>query len=407
MQRIVIIGGGASGLIAALTAKNDLNEVTILERNEMCGKKLSITGNGRCNFYNENQDISNYFSSNKELLNNIINTKNTSKVIKLFNDIGIVYKVKNGWYYPFSNQATTIRNALIEEVGRKDINIINNFNVGKVEKKDSYFSIYSDDQVIKADKVIIAIGSKASINKTYEKDQYNILENLSHTVIKCLPTLVPLKLKFKYGKDWSGVRTEAIVKLIENDKEIASEEGEIQLTDYGISGICTFNISGLAVKGLENKNTEIIRINFLPFINGIEDFYRLLDKYDKELTISQILDRIINYKLGNAILKYSNIAKEKKLSAMTANDKEVLANNLLSLDLEITGHKGFDSAQVSSGGISLSEINLNTMESKKIKNLYFTGEVLDADGKCGGYNLTFAFVTAILAGEDVSKNDRN
>ena len=207
MRKIVIIGGGASGLVSAINAKKENNEVVILERNDSCGKKILVTGNGRCNYFNEDQNISNYYSTKKELIGKIITKNNTDKVINFFNELGIVPKVKNGYYYPFSNQASTIREALLDEVKRLGIRVQTNCFVEKVKIINNRFIIYTDSDRIDADDLIISIGTKSSISKKYEQKQFNILECFNHKIIDPLPALVPLIVKFPYLKDWDGVRS--------------------------------------------------------------------------------------------------------------------------------------------------------------------------------------------------------
>lgn len=406
MREIVIIGGGASGLVCAIKAKNESNKVTILERNDCLGKKILVTGNGRCNYFNENQEISNYYSSNRDLLEEIITKENTDKVIDFFNELGIIPRIKNGYYYPFSNQASTIREALVDEVKRLGIEVVTNCFIEKVKRENNRLIVYTDNNRLVADELVLSVGSQASISKMFNQKQYNILRYFSHHLIEPLPALTPLITKFPYLNEWNGVRSEVYIRLMEDGEVIGAEEGEIQLTNYGISGICVFNLSGLAIRGLYNKKEEVMSINFLPFLKEKNDFLNLLKKYDSTLEISKVLDRMLNYKLVNTILKYSKISNDKKVCNLSQEEIELLATNLLDLKLTITGSKGFDFAQTSSGGISLKDINLKTMESKNESNLYFTGEILDVDGKCGGYNLTFAFLTAILVGNHLrSKND--
>ena len=257
MKHIVIVGGGAAGLISAIHTKTSTNKVTILERNSQCGKKILATGNGKCNYWNIDQNIKHYHSNNEELLEQIITKEIQDKVINFFNSLGIVPKIKNGYYYPFSNQATTIKNALLTEVNEKDIEIRQDFLVESIEKEDNHFIIISSNEIIKADKVIIATGSCASPKTGSDGIGYKLLKRLSHTVIEPKPALVQLKTTGNFLKEWAGIRTDVKVSLYENDKLIKEESGEIQLTDYGISGICVFNLSRFISRGLlDNKKEE-------------------------------------------------------------------------------------------------------------------------------------------------------
>ena len=403
MKKIVIIGGGASGLVAALTAKNNDNEVIILERNSSCGKKILATGNGKCNYWNSDQDISHYHSTNEELLKTLITEEIKEESLTFFDDLGIYPKIKNGYYYPFSNQATTIKNILLSEVENKNIIIKHNFLVEKIIKQNNFFEIQGADEMIKADKVIIATGSKASPKTGSDGIGYKLLTSLGHTIIEPLPALVQLKTTGSYLKSWAGIRTDVVVSLYEDNTLIKEEQGEIQLTDYGISGICIFNLSRYAAIGLNNNKKEIIKINFLPFIKEEKELLELLTKTNKP--IKRCLEGILNNKLVEVILKQAKIPERKKYIELTKEEKNHLTTYLTEFEVELIGTNSFEQAQVCSGGVPLTEINLKTCESRLIKDLFIVGELLDVDGDCGGYNLTVAWITGMLAGKGSASSD--
>ena len=404
MKHIVIVGGGASGLISAIHAKTSNNKVTVLERNSSCGKKILATGNGKCNYWNIDQNIKHYHSNNEELLEQIITKEIQDKVINFFNSLGIVPKIKNGYYYPFSNQATTIKNALLNEVKKKDIEIRQDFLVESIEKEDNHFIIKSSNEIIKADKVIIATGSCASPKTGSDGIGYKLLRRLSHTVIEPKPALVQLKTTGNFLKEWAGIRTDVKVSLYENDKLIKEESGEIQLTDYGISGICVFNLSRYVSIGLEKNLNEEVMINFLPFIEK-NPYEYLTNLLKNNYSVKTQLENILNNKLVAVILNKTNIDENKSFNNLREDEKVRLINNLISFKAKVIGTNSFDQAQVCSGGIPLTEIDLTTMESKLVKGLYIVGELLDVDGDCGGYNLGFAWMSGIKAGIGCSKND--
>lgn len=402
MPRIVIIGAGASGLMTAITSKNDFNEVILLERNNEVGKKILVTGNGRCNYWNEDQSLINYHSTNKELLSKIITENNCQQVISTFTKLGIIPKIKSGYYYPTSNQALSIRNALLNECIRKNIIIKTNTFATNIKKESNYYLIETENEVIKADILVISTGAKASPKTGSDGSGYLLAESLNHKIIKPLPSLVQLKTTEKFLKDWAGVRTDVKVFLKENNNIIAVEEGEIQLTDYGVSGICIFNLSSLVSRGLDKNKKEELVINFLPFVTtSPKDWLEEREKYIAKTTISNQLETILNYKLVKVILKQSNINSTSYYEDLTSSEKALLLKNLTNFTITITGTNSFDSAQVTSGGIPLTEINVETMESTLHKNLYFTGEILDVDGKCGGYNLGFAWLTGLIVGRRI------
>ncbi|MDO4995761.1 MAG: aminoacetone oxidase family FAD-binding enzyme [Bacilli bacterium] len=392
-MKIGIIGGGASGLIAAIFAKSKDNEVIILERNSECGKKILATGNGRCNYWNTNQDLSHYESNKNELIKELINEKTEKEVLDFFNSIGIVPKIRNGYYYPISNQAISIRNTLVDECINKNIKIKNNYLVEKIELKNNKFIINNE---LEFDKIIISTGSFASPKTGSDGMGYNFLKEFGHTIIKPLPSLVQLNTKkYSFLKDWKGVRSDVEVTLLEDNKEIKKQVGEIQLTEYGISGICIFNLSNEIGRGLDNNKLEEVLINFLPEIN--ED--RLIGLLSTNRNIKRVLDSILNNKLVDIILNINNIKSIDKYNDLSNDKKISLLNTIYKFKVEVESTKSFNEAQTSSGGISIEEINLHTMESKLINNLYVTGELLDITGECGGYNLGIAWRSGLIAGK--------
>lgn len=392
-MRIGIIGGGASGLVAAINAVSEDNEVIILERNEECGKKILATGNGRCNYWNTDQDLNHYESSTNYLIKELINEKTEKEVLDFFDKLGIIPKIKNGYYYPISNQAVSIRNALIEECIDSFVKIHTNYLVKSIELKNNKF-IINNDEVF--DKIIISTGSFASPKTGSDGMGYNFLRQLGHTIIKPLPSLVQLNTKYyPFLKEWKGIRSDVEVTLLEDGKEIKKQTGEIQLTDYGISGICVFNLSNEVSRGLYNNKKEEVLINFLPELTEEQ----LIDLLSGKRNIRRVLTGILNNKLIEIVLNLNNLKKLDKYNDLSEEKKKEFLDTLLRFKVEIESTKSFNESQVSSGGVSLEEINLNTMESKLVNNLYITGELLDITGECGGYNLGIAWRTGIIAGK--------
>ena len=406
MQNIVIIGGGASGLVAAITAAKKGKQVLLLEKNNICGKKILVTGNGRCNYFNEEQNINHYRSENKEKLEKIITKSNIDKVLNFFTKLGIEPKIRNGYYYPFSNQATSIQNALISELKNLNVEVKNNIEVKKILKEKNLFKIHTDKETFETEKVILATGSKASPKTGSDGIGYTICKEFGHKIIKPLPALVQLRGNEKYFKDWNGIRAEVLIELYEDYEKIAEEIGEIQLTDYGISGICVMNLSGRVARGLNKNKNEKVKINFLNGLNIYkkEQCYDFINKRNTLLsnrTIVELLEGILNYKLINVLLKKSNISNNKKWNDLSEIEKELLVSNIIELEINILDTNSFDKSQICSGGIALDEINIGTMESNIVNGLYITGELLDVDGDCGGYNLTWAWLSGIIAGENI------
>lgn len=395
-MKVVIIGGGASGITSAITARRKGYDVVVLEKNSSLLKKLKITGNGHCNYYNEDQDLCHYHSDNSELISMMINSVNLENVSLFFDSIGIIPRIKNGYYYPFSNQAISVCSSLILEAQKLGVVLDTDVEVQEV-KKSNRFQIITTKGVYEADKVIVSTGGMSYQKTGSDGFGYKELKRLGHNIKLLLPGLTPLIIA-NPKKEWKGIRTDVSISLLENNKLVRKESGEIQLTEDGISGICTMQLSSYISKGLYLGKDERIKINFLPFIDE-DKFFVFMDNRSKKMknrTIMELLEGVLNYKLISVILK-----KEQNLIWDECNNKEreFIKKNLLSYMVEVVDTKSFNYSQVTLGGVSLLEVNLETMESKKVKDLYITGELLDITGDCGGYNLTIAWITGLIAGE--------
>ena len=391
-MKIVIVGGGAAGLMAAINIKNDDNEVIILEKNDEVGKKILVTGNGRCNLWNEDMNNSKYNSSNKEIMNNIIDNTLINNTFDRLSSL-FEFKIKNGYYYPYSNKAATVREILISECDRLGVEIITNYNVTSIKKSD-VFTINND---ITCDKLIISCGGKSMPITGSDGSLYSILSEMGHTIIKPLPSLVSLNANELYLNKWNGIRCDATITSVVDGNSIKTEKGELQLTDNGISGICVFNISSDIVKGLSNGKTASVEINFININNPIEHF---TNKYN-DLTIYNILLRYFDKKLIKIILDKADINPDAYFKSLTTKELSRLEKYLTKFNINITGYADFYKSEVTQGGVSLEDINSETLESNKVKGLYLIGEVLDIDGICGGYNLGFAWMSALKVSEHI------
>ncbi len=389
MNRIIIIGSGPAGLMCALNAKTKNNEVIVLEKKEAVGKKILVTGSGKCNYWNDDQDLRHYHSRSSEELDKIINEKNLKDTKDLL-DTMIVPYIRDGYYYPYSREAMSVRDILVAKCNEKGIVLDRNYEVSKVEYRDNMFFI---DESLICDKLVIATGSMAYYQENNDTG-YNIAREFKHEIVEPLPSLVQLTSDYKYLKDWEGVRSFAKVTLYENDNKLKEETGEVMLTNYGLSGICVFNLSNVANILLKDNKKVSVHINFLPDL----DIDKMLSRKD---SIGTVLKSFLNSKLARLFLRLSSVDEEKLAKDLTDKEKDTLISILSDFKVNITGTKGFKEAQTTSGGISLKDINLETMESKLVNNLYFAGEVVDVDGDCGGYNLTFAFVSGLVVGKSV------
>lgn len=403
MTNTIIIGGGASGITAAITLRRKGQDVLILEKNSTCLKKLLATGNGRCNYLNEDFNLNHFHSSREDILKQMIKKEDKEKVIQFFNSIGIVPKIKKGYYYPYSNQASSIKNVLLKEAEILGVKIKVNTEVTRITKNKNQFAILTNNGTYIANKLVLATGSTASKIKGSDGDGYRFLKEMNLKIEKPLPALVPLTANEKFLKLWHGIRCDVSVKLIENNHLIKEEKGEAQLTKEGISGICIMQLSRYIARGIDHSKKERLEINFLPIYKDQQELINFLNDQDlilKNRSISDLLTGLLPNQLINILLDLSQINQNKRWKNLSKAEKERIVNHLMKFSIDITGTKSFDYAQVCTGGLSLTEVNPHTLESKKIKGLYIIGELLDIDGDCGGYNLSNAWVTGMKLGEN-------
>ena len=404
---VVIVGGGASGIIASIFAKNSYNRVIVLEKNSKPLKKLLMTGNGKCNYMNEVYSSKFYHSLDLSIVDKILSSTNISTMQEFFRQLGIVPKIKNGYYYPFSNQAKTMQEVLISEAESRGVEIICNCEVLEIEKRENSFLVYTNQENFSCDKLVLATGGCSYPKTGSDGWGYSFLKQIGHTLVDPLPALVPLVSNFSYSKEWDGVRSDVVLELFEDGLYCAREEGEIQLTSYGISGICTFNLSHFVSRGLYDGKKEEIHINFVPFIETLITPW--MDSYSKicpNKNLGKLLRGFLNEKIVSVLLKTCKLSENSFYRDLSLEEKAALCRSLRSFPIEIIGTKDFESAQISNGGVRLSEIDPKTMESTLIHGFYIIGELLDMNGNCGGYNLTTCWISGILAGGDI-KNDTN
>ncbi len=398
-MKVGIIGGGASGMMSAILLSREGIDVTIIEKNSTLGKKILMTGNGRCNYFNQDIDIDKYYTSDDEFLKTIVNEDNVLKVKEFLNSIGLVPRIKNGYYYPMSNTATSVLNAFLTEIERLKIKTILDSEINGIKKIENKYQVLVNGKKMLFDKIIISIGSKAGLK---ENNNYELLNSLGIKMTPILPALCPLVLNGDFFNKWSGIRVEARVSIYENDRFLKSDLGEVQLTDYGISGICVMNLSSLASKALYQKKKVKVHLNFLPNIEkeNIDKWLTLRDNTLYQRTVIELLESIIPYKLLYILVSKAGIKSNCHYKSLTWEEKNDLINNLSDLTLEVRDTKEIFKSQVVTGGIPISRVK-DTLEDKEYKGLYYTGEILDVDGICGGFNLGFAWLSSIVVSEDI------
>lgn len=404
-RNIIIIGAGAAGILAAIAAARNHAKVTLIEHTDRVGKKLLSTGNGRCNLTNLVQESYYYRSENKDFPMNIIKQFNELQTLKLFETIGIHTKNKNGYVYPYSEQAITVLDLLKLELERLNIRIIFQVKVKNIISKGKKLQVNTDKDNYVCDKVIIAAGSKAAPKTGSDGSGYEIAKNLGHHIIKPLPALIQLRCSGDYFKKLAGVRCEAKLSLMIDNKICAEDQGELQLTDYGISGIPTFQISRYAVRALDQGKKVFVNIDFIPGMKR-EELARFIKEQAKRApckNMEEILIGLFNKKLVPVILKRANIYDQMKSKDLQDEHLNKLLDIIKEFKVIVSSYNSFEQAQVCSGGVDTKEVSNITLESLKRPGIFFAGEVLDVDGICGGYNLQWAWSSGYVAGYYASK----
>lgn len=401
-MNVGIIGSGASGMMAAIIAAKNGHNVTVLEHNLKSGNKILQTGNGKCNYTNKNISEKDYSISGRNLFKAVYTRFDNNDTLDFFESIGIVPYEKNGYFYPKSEQAKSIVQCLLYEMSRLNVRTVYDCDINSI-KKEKKFIVSAVKEDFLFDRLIIAAGSNAVPKSGSDGSGYGYAIKLGHTVKKPLPALCGLKCDGGDFKQISGVRCQAKVTLNSNNKIIMSDFGELQLTDYGISGIPVFQISSEALRLVDSGERVTVNVDYAFDYTEIE----LKNYLNKRITtladksIASFLDGMFNSKLCDCFL--SDIIKKygADLELNSVNSKEIidiLIKNIKHSEYIVKGHRGFDNCQVCSGGVLCDEVK-ETLESKIVNGLYFAGEILDVDGKCGGYNLQWAWSSGYIAGQ--------
>lgn len=402
----VVIGGGAAGLMAAITAARQHRNVAIIEHTPKLGTKLLQTGNGKCNFTNTYMK-SHCFHENGSRAMQIIRQFNEKQTIQFFESIGIFSKEKNGYIYPHSETSFSLRDALISEAKRLGIHCITSFVIDEICSSSVGFKI---NHHFVAKNIIFATGLKAAPKTGSDGSILPLIQAMGQPIVDILPALVPLECSPHFKKIcdlMAGVRSFGQVTAYCKGKKVASDTGEIQYTDYGISGIPIFQISHHVVKQLHKGNKIYVIIDMIPdfreekLIDYIECNY---GKYSYK-TIEDFFSGLIHTKLIKGVAKKCGYKSLKTLGEYKKNDIKQLIMECKHFKMDIEGYKSFDRAQVCQGGVDMSYIDINTMQSTLIEGVYFAGELVDIDGICGGYNLQWAWSSGYVAGYNAARKD--
>ncbi len=398
---IAVIGGGASGLTAAISAARENPELSIavIERLSRVGKKILATGNGRCNFTNVNISINNYHGSCAKLYNSISDFD--CKIF--FEELGVLgYADDEFRVYPLNNNASAVLDALRLETEKNGIEIICDFAVSDIKKEKNAYRIFSGDNLVTAKSVIVAGGGMSQANLGSDGSVLRILKKHGVKISPLSPALTAFKVKADAVRSLKGIRTNGIVTLYENQKKLGSEQGEVQFGDGAISGICIFNLSCLAA----GKENLAISVNMLPQMsfNDAHSYISKLCDIRKNAPLEELLSGIINKRIGiNVIKNATTYPLTEKASILKEKDIKNITSEIMNFKFDITGLAGFEKSQVTAGGVHISEVD-PCFRSLKYGNMYFCGEILDIVGDCGGFNLNFAFGSGFLAGRTCAED---
>lgn len=399
---VIVIGAGASGMMAAVTAAQHGAKVTLLEKMEKPGKKLLITGNGRCNLTNscyEREDT--YRSDDVSAVKHVLTRFSYRDTITWFQSLGLLVHEKNGYYYPVSNQAVSVLDILLQEMRRLSVKQKYQEKVVSISKEGNQWLVKTEGWQYLADKVIFAAGSKAAPVTGTDGNGYDTLKKMGFQMQEPGEALVPLKAKEKWVKKLAGIRMPAKLTLSveENPKAIKTyhDQGELQWTEYGISGIAVFQLSRYAVLGIRDGKKVTMELDLLPSMKE-EDLLRFMTIHLQKKKAEDVLSGMMPKKMIPVLMEIAKSEKKNLLKEKPEIIAEYFTMLIKQLSVHIIGSKGFDMAQCCSGGISVKEIDPDSMESLRFPGLYLTGEILNVDGICGGYNLQWAWTSGFLAG---------
>lgn len=398
--RVAVIGGGAAGMMAALSAARLLPEgkVVLLEKNPGLGRKLNATGNGRCNFSNRYCRWQDYGGKDPSLVRSAFEHLNPAETTALFEELGILSREESdGRLYPYSEQATSVTEALHEELKAKGVSLRLGTEVISVSKQQNRFHIESGEGFIEADVLIIATGGKAGHRYGSTGDGYGFAKGFGHTLERPLPALVRIVTEDTFAGRLKGVRAKGSVSLAKGHEIIAAEEGEIQFTEDGLSGICVFDLSRYLG---EEPAAYHIRIDLFPEYSAdrVLELLKARKRKMAERPAENLLKGMLNDKLVPLYLLLSHIPGEALIHQVEEEQLLCLSGLLKCREVAVKGTKGWVEAQVTVGGVKSEEIRSDTLESKLVPGLFFAGEILDIDGKCGGWNLQWAWSSGWTAG---------
>ena len=432
---VIVVGAGAAGLMAAIHAARGGAQVLVLEHMERPGKKLLMTGNGKCNFtneailhFNESQgEIASeqyYHGACPAFVLSVFEKFDINSTLNFFGDLGVVPIKRRGGYYPMGGQASGILAVMLLECGRLGIRIECDIGIRSIVKAEknckNVVSPLTDDRISLiietkngtyfSRKCILATGGKSYKKTGSDGSGFLYVERLGHHIQDLVPALVPLQSNLAFFKKVAGIRAEISAKIYIDGSLSGCESGELQLTDYGISGICIFQISYLASHAVNRGQRVEVALDFLPEYTQTQALAHILTRVQSEYalnkTMAQCMIGLFPDKLGVALLEEADIDPEGMSCKCSRAQAEQFVKKIKHFIVPIIATRSFEQAQVTAGGVDTAQVHAKTMESKLIPGLYFAGEMLDVDGICGGFNLQWAWSSGALAGSSAAASLR-
>lgn len=398
-----IIGAGASGMAAALAAAENENvQVILMERQARVGRKLSATGNGRCNLTNLHADHRSYHGEEPSFAASALIRYDVEDTLNWFRSLGL-YTVaeESGRVYPYSDQANSVVDVLRFALEKPNIRLLTGFEVTKVKHTGEGFRVESAEETIFCGKLIVACGGLAGTKLGGSMAGYKLLRGLGHKCTKLRPTLVQLKSEWSGCASLKGIRANCHVRILHNGQLHSESCGELQFTDYGLSGPVIFEVSRDACQGAGDWTC---RLDFLPDMAGETLKAELIRRKTTGLKAEELLTGILHNRLGRVVVQSAGISGYVPIAQLEEGELEMVCASVKGFEVALTEPLGMDSAQVTAGGIFTSEFDASTMESRLVPGLYACGEVLDIDGDCGGYNLQWAWSSGRVAGTHAGGN---
>ena len=394
---IGIIGGGASGMATALAAsENPDAQIILMERQARVGRKLQATGNGRCNLSNLHAASGGYHGDDASFAEFAIGKFPPERTLSWFRSLGLFTVAEaSGRVYPYSDQANSVVDVLRFALEKPNITVKLGFEVEKVKKTENGFRVESKEETVRCDRLIIACGGLAGTKLGGTMSGYKLLRSLGHKCTKLRPTLVQLKTSWPGVASLKGVRTNCRATICRDGEPFSQSTGELQFTEYGLSGPVIFEISRDACQG---GGQWLCRLDLLPDISEKALKDELLRRKNTNLPASELLTGILHNRLGRVISQSAGVGSNCLISQLSDYELEQTAKLVKAFEISLTEPMGMDSAQVTAGGILTRDFDETTMESRLVPGLYACGEVLDIDGDCGGYNLQWAWSSGHLAG---------